>query len=100
MAITFTLVFGQLPLDAIIQIFLIGGGIDPVYLELFMKGYRENLWIAFATAGVSFVISLFLPNDLHRSTKYVFYLSDPEGHEVIEAKDSGSEESSAEEERV
>jgi len=100
-AITFTVVFGQLPLAAIVQIFLVGGGIDSSYLDLFMKGYRENLWIAFATAAISFLVSLFLPNDYHQPTKYVFYLSDPEGFEVIEAlKDSGSEESDKSEEEV
>jgi len=97
-AVTFAVIFGNLPIAAIEQVFLVGGGIDPEILDLFMTGYRKNLWIGFATSAVAFLVTIFLPNDFARPTKYVFYLSDPEGHEVVEdAKHADSEDSNGHE---
>jgi MFS family permease len=63
-SVTFVLLFGKLSLDAILQIFLVGGGIsDQKESDAFMRGLRINMWVAFSLSMAACVVCLFAPWD-------------------------------------
>jgi len=93
-SVTFTFIFGQLPQSALVQIFLVGGGIDPGIIIIFMNGVRNNMWVAFATSIVAAIVCLFLSNDFNKKPKYEFSISNPAGsiEEVAQSTSSSVEE--------
>ncbi|KAG0003299.1 hypothetical protein BGZ80_000999 [Entomortierella chlamydospora] len=59
--ICFKIIISGMPADAVQELFINGGGIDPQYLESFMHGWKIVQWITFAITLICCVCAWALP---------------------------------------
>ncbi|KAF9541301.1 hypothetical protein EC957_003257 [Mortierella hygrophila] len=59
--ICFKVIISGMPAEAVQELFINGGGIDPMYLDSFMHGWKIVCWITFAITLICTIAALWLP---------------------------------------
>ncbi|KAF9131480.1 hypothetical protein BGX30_013089 [Mortierella sp. GBA39] len=59
--ICFKVIISGMPPEAVQELFINGGGIDPMYLDSFMHGWKIVCWITFAITLICTIAALWLP---------------------------------------
>ncbi len=61
-AIVFPLALSQVPIKAMMQVFIYGGGMDPSALSLFMNGLHEAFYVSFGLSVVAMIVAALRPS--------------------------------------
>ncbi|KAG0320122.1 hypothetical protein BGZ99_004681 [Dissophora globulifera] len=61
--ICFKVIISGMPPEAVQELFIFGGGIDAMYLDSFMHGWKIVEWITFAITVICCFFAWFLPKD-------------------------------------
>ena len=60
-AIVFPLALSQVPMKAVMQVFIFGGGMDPTALTLFMDGLHLAFFVSFALSVIAMIVAALRP---------------------------------------
>jgi MFS family permease len=60
-AIVFPLALSQVPMKAMMQVFIYGGGMDPSALSLFMSGLHKAFFVSFVLSVVAMIVAALRP---------------------------------------
>jgi len=61
-AIVFPLALSQVPIKAMMQVFIFGGGMDPSALSLFMSGLHLAFYVSFALSVIAMIVAALRPS--------------------------------------